>query len=248
MQFNSNSDSQDIVSQTLFLCNTDITGYTAKEIARNSNEALGHIAALIFMADGRMQWDDVNHGNQPIATFNLENGVGAYSIFKAVPDGLQDWLAIERVDILDEDGNGYKLDPIDHRDIERAVSEFQDIDSIPRYFDMNGAEFHLYPKPNYDKTAGVTIYFKRAPSYYISTDTTKRAGFASIFRDYVPKYNAMQWFFAHGKMTEYKNLYVELHGNNPDKIGGKDKRILDFYSRRNRQEKPRITRRRRNYV
>jgi len=250
MQFNSHADEQDIVHQTWFLTGTDSTSYPLKDLARNSNEAISRVALLILLSMGRMQWDDVNHGNQPIASFDLEEDVGTYTIFKAVPNALQDWLEAERVDIVDSEGNGYKLKPLDHRDIKVAISEFQDTSNIPRWFEINGNEIKFYPAPDYTTTGatGCTIYFNRAPSYFLSTDTTKKPGFASIVQDYIYKYNSMQWFFAHDQLQRSDRLKVELKGNNPNVIGGMEKDIVNFYSRRNKAEKTKITRNKKQYV
>lgn len=177
-----------------------------------------------------MQWDDTNHTDQPISVANLVASQQDYGVFTAAPSALQDWLMIDRVTILDSNGNEKDLTPIDRKDIP-APGEYMETAGAPSQYDFNGSQVLLYPAPNYASTGGMKIYFNRAPSYFASTDTTKRPGFATIFHDYLSLYATQQWNIT--KKGDY--------GLQP-LLDKKELEIAKFYSKRNRVEVPRISR------
>ena len=162
---------------------TQISGNATylKQFTGDINNAYSREANIILRVDGRMQWDDPNHSNSSAATADLVDTQKKYEVFEAAPAALQDWLQVEKVEILSEDDLGLSLAPIDILDITNAESEFRDVDGTPEYFDFDGAEVKLYPSPDYDKTDGLIIFFKRSPSFFASDDTTKVPGFATLF-------------------------------------------------------------------
>lgn len=210
-----------------------------KQFTGDVNNAYSRVANIILTVDGRMQFDDPNHTNAPTADADLVDGQKKYEVFEAVPTALQDWIQVEKVDILDEDDNGVNLKPIDIQDIGNAESEFQDTDGTPRYFDFNGSELKLYPSPNYDKTDGLTIFFKRAPSYFASTDTTKVPGFATLFHELLVLWPSYWWGVAKG--LGYVN-------NVRNEITLLERELSAFYSQRSKYEKKRITRKRQSFI
>ena len=203
-----------------------------------SNDALSELHNIILKADGRMQFDDPNHANAPVAEFDLASGQKKYEVFEALPTASQDWLEVESVEILDEDGNGIKLKPMDLQDIKSAESEFQDTDGTPRFFDFDGAEVKFYPSPDYNKTDGGIIVFKRAPSYFVYTDTTKVAGFNSDFHRLIHMKMTLRWGRKLG-LGYVIGLEREI-------IKGEEE-LKKAYARRSKYEKKRITRLKRSF-
>lgn len=206
---------------------------TFKLIDRNRyiNEGYSRVASIIIKSDGRMQWDDSNHTNAPVAVTDLVASQKKYNILAAAPDALKDWLCIERLEIDDASGNGLALDMIDHKDFDGiAESEYKKDASIPDCFDFHGTEVLLYPPPNYNATSGLRVYFKRAPSYFAVSDTSKRPGFASIFHPYLSIYASHQW-----------NLSKKKDGTLQALLDRMEQEIATFYSRRaSKVEQPRI--------
>jgi hypothetical protein len=139
-----------------------------------------------------MQWDDTNHTDQPISTTDLVDSQEDYNVFLAAPSALEDWLTIEEVAVKSNDDLWKNLRPIDKRNVYNWT-EFNKTDGEPVYYDFNGTSLLLKPSSNYDKTDGLKIYFQRAPSYFSSTDTTKRPGFASIFHSYLSLSASYRW-------------------------------------------------------
>lgn len=89
----------------------------------------------------------------------------------------------------------------------------------------------MYPASSYDSSGGAKIYFNRAPSYFASTDTTKRPGFATIFHDYLSLYAANQW-----NVTKKNDFSLQPI------LDKKELEIGKFYSKRNKVESPRLSR------
>jgi len=231
MQFNDVSTSQGIVQDVYFRTGTNSSTFPTADITRYSNEAMSRVAFLIITSDGRMKWDDSNHTDQPTSETALANGQKDYGLFSDTPSALQDWLEVERIEVLDEAGNAYTLDPIDKSDYTTAESEFMKGGGVPRYFEVDGTQINLYPTPNYDKASGLIIYFNRAPSYFAAADTTKRPGFATIFHPYIPLYVSNVW---NGTKKQDWSLQSKLNQIEGD--------IQKFYSRRAKYDTPRLQR------
>jgi len=196
-----------------------------KYFTSDINNALSRAASIIIKSDGHMRWDDPNHSNTPVADFNLETGVKNYSIFVSAPTVLQDWLEIDRVEILDESDNGVLLTQKNSDEINEALSEFDITNGTPKTFRLNGTEIFLDPAPSYDKTAGGTIYFNRCPSYFASTDTTKRSGIPTIFHELLVLWPLYNW-----GMTKDQN-YTNAVRN---EITLMERELEDYFGRRNR--------------
>lgn len=199
MEFNNTTDlEKGIIQQIEKLTGLGDAGISGdatrlKQFTGDVNNAYSRVANLILRVDGRMQWDDPNHTNAPVADADLVDTQKKYEIFEALPTALQDWLQVEKVDILDENDNGVSLKPIDISDITDAENEFRDDDGTPEFFDFDGAELKLYPSPDYNKTDGLAIFFKRSPSYFASTDTTKVPGFATLYHELLPLWASYWW-------------------------------------------------------
>lgn len=236
MVFNDAINKQGIVQDVLFRTGTTVNDFSLADITRYVNQGYNRVASIILNSDGRMQWDDANHADQPIASTDLIANQTNYNVFSSAPTALQDWLWIERVELLDEDGNGYLLDPIDPSTINVAMSEYQNVPSIPNQYDFNGTQIILYPASNYNYTNGLIMYFKRSPSYFSSTDTTKRPGFATIYHEYLSIYAANEWNSIKKNDFSGQGLLQKL-----------ELEIGKFYSRRSNYERKKLKRKEENY-
>lgn len=209
MVFSDTSKNLGLIQDITFLTKTNTTNYPTADRTRNINNWYSKVVSWIIQANGRWKWDDSNQTNRPTATANLVDGQQDYSVINKTPDADQDWLQIDRVDILDSDGNGIKLLPIDQSDIGMALSEFNETDGTPKYFDFNGSNIFLYPAPNYDKASGLVASFNRAPLAFADTDTTKKAGFASIFHRVLSLGASYDWALVNSK-NMVSNLREEI--------------------------------------
>lgn len=189
----------DIVSKVYFLTSTNANSFPIANVTVEANNALDRVTSLIMQSDGRWQWDDENQTDLPIATTGIVASQQDYTL--AVSH-----LQITRVELKDASGNWRKLKPIDESDVyDQSLTTFPSTSSgvavtgAPFWYDKIGNSFFLYPSPNYTQAASLKIWFKRGPSYFTTSDTTKTPGFNSIYHELVPLWVAYNYSIANGK-------------------------------------------------
>ena len=188
MQFNNTVTKSGILQQIEFNTNLGdgaITGnptlllqFTAKV-----NNWYYKETQTIITADGNWRWDDSNQTNSPTASTDLVTGQGDYQLMSSVPDAGKDWLEIERVEMKDKDGNWVTIRPRNLRRVQHSIEKEREITGTPNYYDFDGTQIHLDQIPNYNSVGGLKIWFSRNPLEFVSTDTTKRPGFNTMFHE-----------------------------------------------------------------
>ena len=179
MQFNNNSDNQDILSLV-----GDATGINTtvhiQEVTRACNRANKMIWSWIFQSYGGWQYDDANQTNSPFATTALVSGQAKYKLPTEA-------LTINSAELKNENGDWEKLYPRPIRAISDKTSEeeYEDEDGQPRYYALVGEEIKLYPAPDYSQANSIRINFDRGSVSFVSTDTEKDPGFVSEFHEAV---------------------------------------------------------------
>jgi len=225
MEFSNPTTKQGIVEDVDFILGPN--NYTIEDKTRNINKWYNNVVSLILSSDGKMQWDDSNNPDYPIGASDLEAGTQEYNY-----DSLG-VLSISRVEILDQNGRGVQLMPIDQEDVRGiAMSEFMKTSGNPQYYDVIGDAVFLYPTPNYNKVNGVVMYFQRGANYFEATDTTKKPGFIQNFHQ----------ILSYGASLEYciaKNLSKKIPGL-MDQIAKLEQAIIDRYSSRDKDKKVRF--------
>lgn len=149
------------------------------------NRALDTVTNLIMECDGRWQFDDSNYTDLPIGQTNMVDGQQNYGLSVT-------HLKLLRVEVMDQTGIWNRLDPMDFNDIDnQGITEYLNGPGTPKYYDVQDGSLFLYPKPQtgyVTMTAGLKVYFQRAPSYFAYTDTTKVPGFSSTFHRLVSRW------------------------------------------------------------
>lgn len=195
------------------------------------NDEYGAFVGDILDADGRWQFDDSNHTREPVATFDLVSGQAKYNFtldqdsnqilrlgYVTVKDNSGDWLDLTPIDISDPRGSSY--------------DEHHETAGTPVEFDISdGVGVKLFPAPNYNSTAGGKVYFQREPSYFASTDTTKKAGFAGPFHVGLAQGASAVWLAS--KDAKKAKTFFELREQTRESL-------RNFYSRRNKFEQPKM--------
>lgn len=196
-----------------------------------SNRALDSVTTAILESDDRWEFDDTTYTDYPIATTDLVTSQRDYVL--AVSH-----LKVLRVEWKDSNGNWLLGKPIDLEDITVARDEFLSTDSTPVYYDKLATSVFLYPAPNYSSTGGLRVYYQREPNYFLSTDTTKKPGFATICH----------------RLISLKACYDYAIANDKDKIptlereiAKKELELRNFYGRRNKDEILVLTEKNRGY-
>lgn len=199
------------------------------------NLALDKVFHTIFKADGRWQFDDSNHTTYPILTGNLVDGQRDYSFTADSDSNLI--LDIARVFVRTSTTTPYfEIYPVDvQSDEEGKISQFVDglnTEGTPYTYDKTATGLFLDPIPSADVSAGLKVYVSREGSYFLTSDTTKKPGFAGLYHEYLVLEPAYRYARARGLKNQetLKRDYLEM-----------EKAITQFYSKRDFHDRPRIT-------
>lgn len=161
-----------------FLCGSTSATYSPTNKRRNMNIAYRDVCAVIWENDGGWRYDDSNATTLPEATTNLVDGQQDYSI----PSTAQ---RINRVEVLDSEGNAIKLSPLDMNEVGVGLPEFLGgNEGLPRYYELVGRSILLYPTPSsghVTTTNGLTLYVDRDITELAVSATTTEPGFAPSF-------------------------------------------------------------------
>lgn len=195
-----------------------------KEFTTYLNHGLDEVTIKILQADGRWEFDDSEHTDQPIGTTDLVADQTDYAISIT-------HLVIKRVEAKDSAGNWVRLRQKDNRDIWQAVDEFKETSGEPFWYDLQGDRIKLYPASSYNSTAGLKVYYQRPMDYFATSDTTKAPGFASIFHRMVPMWAS--YFYA-----SYNQM--DVAGAFRSEIALKEKDLQQFFRSRNEERLNRV--------
>jgi len=177
MEFSNSANSQGILQDIDFLCNTNSTTYSVADKVRNINQAYHDVTRLIWESSDTWQFDDTNKGDIPKIITTLTAGTSQY----AIPSTAQ---KIERVEIKNVNGDWNKLTQIDYNDIGVALPEYLSTNGMPIYYDLVGNYINLYPAPAttyVTESSGMAVYVDRDVTLFTSASTTACPGFASQF-------------------------------------------------------------------
>lgn len=166
-----------------------------KQFVARVNIAFDRLMPILLSWGEYLKWDDTNHTDQPIGTFNIVSGQADYTL--AEDDNSLDILDIKKLLILPSSTatNYLELEEITAESplVAAAMSPNSGETGVPNYWLKRGNTLFLYPKPNYAATNGVKIMFEREQSYFTSADTTKEPGIPKPFHRLLPLYAAYDW-------------------------------------------------------
>ena len=148
------------------------------------NSALDEVTSLAIKASGSWEYDDTNHTDYPIITTNLVSGQQDYSV---ITDGSGNLvLDIYKVMIKLPDGTWREIKPVDRNVPNNDTDSFDNtVQGTPTRYDKLGNGIFLDAVPNYSSEGGLKVFINREGSYFLTSDTTKKAGFVGLFHDYL---------------------------------------------------------------
>ena len=177
MVFSNSATGAGIVEDIDFICGTDSVSYPLIDKARNSNRHYWVAVSDILRTQGRTQWDDSNLTTLSELTFDLVAGQQDYSW----PSGA---LKLDAIEIKNSNGDWVRLQEIDTDELRRTITDFEETDGMPKYYDVRGDSIFLYPAPaaaSVTTTAGGKVYVAREFDALVSGDTTQEPGFAEPY-------------------------------------------------------------------
>lgn len=240
IQFNDTTNKSGIlqrIEQELGFVDGFITGNTTRlaRFTASVNLALDKVLAIIFMADGKWQFDDGNHTTYPILTGDLTDGQRDYSFVQDSDSNLI--LTIDRVFVrMTATEPYYEIFPVDvQSDREGLISGLADglnNKGRPQYYDKTATGLFLDPIPNASVVDGLKIYVSREGSYFTVSDTTKKPGIAGLYHEYLVLEPSYRYARANN---------MELRKTLKRDVLEMESKIEEFYSKRSRDERTIMT-------
>lgn len=184
------------IERTLNFSDGYISGNTLRlqQFTADINSALDKVFSIIFEVGGTWQFDDSNHTDYAIITTNIVSGQRDYPFTTDQNGNLI--LEIMKVFCADEGGLFREMTP---QDVPSGSStNFWDglnTTGQPNSYDKLANAIMLDPIPNYSETNGLKVYISREGSYFTTSDTTKKPGFAGLFHDYLALQPAYTYAF-----------------------------------------------------
>jgi len=211
----------------------DTVSYPISDLVRNANSWYRLVNSWIWNVTGTWEYDDSNYTNLPIATTDLVDGQDNYEL----PTTAQ---RIDRIEILDQNGDSILLKAIDKSQVGYAMPEFEDEEGTPIYYDLVGRSIILYPTPATGKVTlsdGLKVYFTRGIKEFATTDTSTEPGFDNNFHRILSYGMALDYSISHMMADDASIAKVNQLKSN---ISSLKEEVEKFYGVRHRDMKPNI--------
>src|SRR3990167_10419386 len=215
MQYSDTSTYQGIVQDIDFLLfgkSNIASDYVIADKTRNVNRHLDDVVSIILGCDSKWKWDDTNHTDTPIGTFNLTDGMASQELVGST------YLKINLLKIKDSNGKFQVVYPVD-QDVSNAQNLTyleEGANGFPRFYDKLGDLIYFYPKISSSlvtATDGGKVWFQRGASLFLASDTTKIPGFAAQFHRILSVGAALDYALANGmtnKVTMLRGMMDDL--------------------------------------
>lgn len=238
LQFNDTTTKNGLIQS----CESKVMGSNYGSISSNTellqtftrylNNGLNRFTTKVLNSDTRWQFDDTNRTDFPIGTTDMSDNVNNYELDVS-------HLKILAVEVKNSAGQWVTLEPIDITDMKLSgsISGFESTKGMPRFYDKLGTSIKLYPAPSSTETTlsgGLKVHYQREPSYFTYTDTNKVVGIPSIFHKNIVTY-ACHEYAIDNLMTDKYKLFE-------NQIMKEELEVEEWYSKRDKDDKPRLTR------
>lgn len=224
-----------VIERTLKFTDGYITGNATrlKEWVSEVNLALDWVYAIIFEQGGTWQFDDSNHTDYPIITTNIVANQRDYTFTTDEQGNLI--LDIYKVVVKSSStGNYVEIKPVDQQSEEDMASFYNGANTtgIPTRYDKTANGIFLDCIPNYSATDGLKVFINREGSYFTTSDTTKKPGFAGLFHEILVLQPSYKYAYRNG-LTNLNILKAETMEM--------EEKIKKHYGKRERDTKRRLT-------
>jgi hypothetical protein len=213
-----------------------------KEFTADVNQAWDDYVYLALKSSGMWQWDDSNFTDYPIIKANLVSGQQDYTF--TTDEGGHLILDIFKVMVLPSaTATQYdEIFPIDQQQIEAYnldddIAEETNTSGVPERYDKTANGIFLDAKPNYNATNGLKVYINREPSYFVSTDTSKKPGCPGIHHRYFALKPALD-YARRKSLANYNLIREEVVSFEGDEEKGITGSIERYFTRREKDVRP----------
>jgi hypothetical protein len=242
MEFNDTTNKQGLIQDIdfrLFGTSSSLnSAYSIEDRTRRINQRINKVVTIIFRNDRRWKYDDFNHDDMNIFYATLFQGQQDYEVSGG------DFITISEVFVKDKDGKYQRLTPlVRERGNAQTLQDLEDDDpGMPEYYTKYGNSVMLYPRPDLSYLTadeGFMVRGQRLPSYFISADTTKEAGFNPLFHDYLSAGASYDGALSLGLATKASQLKPELETLEAE--------IAEHYQSRAEDQQPKMRLKKDNY-
>ncbi len=229
----------------------DISGDSTrlKELTADINLTWDDYLSIALTASGKWQFDDSNQTDYPIIKTNLVSGQRDYTF--TTDEGGNLILDIYKVAILPSASSTLyqEINPIDQQSDNEAADIVAESTAtgVPYTYDKTANGFFLDPIPSYNATSGLKVYINREPSYFTSSDTTKKPGCPGIHHRYFALKPALD-YARRNNLANYNRLLEEVISFEGDEARGITGTIVKYFSRRSKDEAAVMTPKRILYI
>lgn len=210
-----------------------------KALTADVNLAFDDLVAIAIQANGTWQLDDSNQTDYPIITTNIVSGQRDYSF---VLDGTSNLiLDIYKVYAkVSSSGEFKELTPVDVQsdDNMKGFYDGNNTAGTPSRYDKTANGIFLDSIPNYNSTGGLKLYINREPSYFVYTDTSKKAGIPGILHKYLALKPALD-YARRNTLASLPRLEIEVAKF--EGVNGVGGLIREYFGRRTKYERPKFT-------
>ncbi len=217
MQYSDTSTKQGIVEGIRWETDTDTESFPIEDITRVANQAMDEYFSIAMN-------DDKNQADFPVSTTNVVSGQADYS----APEDLLDFVILKAKNPA---GDWIILDRIYQLESDTAFEE-EFATGTPTKYQYKENTFFLYPTPDYNSTGGLKIEYKRNPTYFLPTDTTKVPGIPYAHHQFITKF--VSFALASKKSMDIaERLFRDLEKMRQD--------IKMYWAKRGNYQAPRLT-------
>jgi len=212
-----------------------------KETTADVNLAWDDYVYLALKASGTWQFDDSNFTDYPIIKTAITQGQRDYTF--TTDEGSNLILDVHKVLIRPSaSATDYvEIYPIDQqtKDHGADITSENTAQGVPTYYDKTANGIIFDRIPSYTRSEGLKVLINREPSYFTSSDTTKKPGCPGIHHRYFALKAALDYARRHG-LASYARLREEVVSFEGDEEKGITGSIERYFSRRARDERPRL--------
>lgn len=234
-----------LVSRYTTTQNTTTSSYPTANKTTDINSALNWYMIMANQSAGNWRpADDTNQANYPIVFTDLISGQQDYVLTN--DESGNQILDVYKVRLLQPDGITWKtLTPVDVNDVTKDDQIYNlTTNGTPERFYITANGIFLVNPPNYswrlanEGKQGIEVYINRTPTYFVSSDTTKKAGIPWVHHEYLAL--RPSWLYCVQKGMPQANSYAQLLFG-ADGKSGMEGAIKAYYSNRTRYEQRKMT-------
>lgn len=204
------SETLDLIMRNTNTQNTTTSSYPLAAKTVDVNNALNQYFILANSASGNWRpADDTNQTDYPIIYGDVVSGQQDYTF--ATDQNSNQILDIYKVRMLSPNG----VDWVTLEQINQDTITDDQLSTVtggtPSQYYLNSNGIFLVQKPNYSSTDGLEVWISRTPTYFTTSDTTKKAGIPYVHHEYLALRPSYYYCLAKG-LPQARDYGVQLQG------------------------------------